>query len=107
MEWCGGTGSAVRGAVGSCNDACAAGCVGRVGGSSTSMISGICVFRRVFHWCMQGVSWRTPGHVGFLDGVNLEATLRDGVASTLGGVVLSTLCGSVLSNHGGVATSPL
>ena len=73
------------------------------GVSSTSIISGIGVFRCVIHWWMQGVICRTRGHFGLLDTVNPAVTLGDGVVSTLDGVAPSTLCGPVLFILIGVA----
>ena len=46
----------------------------------------------------------TRGHFRLLGGVNLVATLGDGVASTLDIVAPSTLCSLVFSTFGGVAT---
>jgi hypothetical protein len=102
-----GTESAVGGAAGGTQRrALSRGGVSQ-GGSSTSITSGIGVFRRVFCWCVRGVVWRTHGHVGLLDGVSLAATLGAGVGSTLDGVTPPTLCGSALSTLGDVATSSL
>ena len=72
-----------------------------------SMISGINMFRCVCRGCMRVVDWRTCGYIGLLNGVNQVATLKDCVASTLGGVTPSTLYGSALSTLGDVATSSL
>ena len=74
-------------------------------GSSTSMISGVGEFYRVFCCCVQGVNWRIRQYVELLDGVKLVATLGDGTGSILDGVTLSTLCGPTLTTLGGVSTS--
>ena len=80
---------------------------GCLGGSSTYMIAGIGVFRRVCRWCVRGVVWRMRGHVGLLDGVSPTATLGVGAVATLDGVAPSTLCGSALSTLGGAGNSYL
>ena len=99
--------STIGGTAGDIDDARAAGGDSSRGGSSTSIIAGIGVFRRVCCWCVRGVVWRTCRHVGLLDGVRPTANLGAGAAATLGSVAQSTLCGLELSTLGGAETSSL